>query len=312
MIRVVTLGESMGLLHTTTPGALEFQHQLNLGFGGAESNVAIALAKFGFDVTWVSRLGKDALGRLIVSGVLGQGVKPHVEWDELYPTGIMLRNVPRKGVTKVLYYRKDSAASAMTPSLAESLDWSGVHLFHTSGISLSLSETASATVKRACELAKAAGARVSVDVNYRSQIIRPDEFRLRLLAVLSDVDILFGSADELSLLSPSANSGEDAARNIGAEFGSEVVIKRGPTGAAAWIDGNLFEHTGTPVDELDPVGAGDAFVGGYLATALQGSDVAKALEVAHRMGALSTLAPGDWEGQPQPHELFSEIRGVER
>lgn len=311
-MRAVTLGEAMGLLRSTVPGALEFQNHLQLGFGGAESNVAIALAKFGHEVTWISRLGDDAFGRLIATGVRGQNVVPHVDWDSGSRTGIMVRSLERKGLTKVLYFRENSAASRMSPALVEAFDWSGVNLFHTSGITFSISESAAGAAKKALQLAREAGALTSLDVNFRSRLIDPARLGSYLRSAMSYVDIVFGSPDELALLGPIGLHPDDLATHISQEFECDVVIKRGPSGAAVVSDGELLEFEGRTFDEYDVVGAGDAFVGGYLATILNGSDSLGALEVGHLMGALSTLAPGDWESQPHPRDLDDLATGVSR
>lgn len=311
-MKALTLGESLGLLVTNGYGELQHHKSLDLRFGGAESNVAIALARFGHDVTWMSRLGRDQLGALIAAGVQGQSVKLYVEWDNARATGLMLRDTPRAGSSRVVYYRSGSAASAINTDFVEGVEWDGTDLFHTSGITLSLSDSAESAVSRSLEIAKNHSAVVSFDINFRSRLTTREKLRKSVLHCLKNIDFLFGSEDELAILSPASHNPEEAAREIVDSFGCTVVVKRGEDGAVAYSTSDQVDYRGLTVTSLDPVGAGDAFVGGFLAHYFASKDLAKALEVGHLTGALSTLAPGDWEGQPSPEDLFEQPQDVIR
>lgn len=302
-MRAATLGETMGLVRSVAYGALEHQHQMGLGFGGAESNVAIGLAKFGVDVTWISRLGEDSLGDLVANGIRGQGVVLHVERDPQRQTGLMVRETVRPGLSRVFYYRDGSAATAMTPSLLHGFDWTGLALFHTTGISFSISPETAETAKQALALAHDTGALTSLDANYRSRLTSPDVLAELLRDVLPTVSVLFGSPEEITLLTDPHHAPEQAAKRLHEQWGCDVVIKRGRSGAAVFNGTDLIEYEGFPVDVVDSVGAGDAFVAGYLASFGVNKDHRTALEQGHAMGALSVTAPGDWEGQPRPQDL---------
>jgi len=302
-MRAATLGETMGLVRSVAYGALEHQHQVGLGFGGAESNVAIGLAKFGIDVTWISRLGEDSLGDLVANGIRSQGVALHVERDPQRQTGLMVRETVRPGLTRVFYYRSGSAAAAMTPDLLDGVDWAGLTLFHTTGITFSISPEAADTAKHALSRARNEGAVTSIDANFRSRLTTPDTFRAHLLGALPTASVFFGSAEEITMLTDPHHTPEQAAQSLHEQFGCDVVIKRGRAGAAVFNGRELIEYAGFSVDDVDSVGAGDAFVAGYLASVARGQDYQRALEQAHAMGALSVTAPGDWEGQPHPRDL---------
>ncbi len=312
MKHAVTLGESMALFRPKEIGRLETKSETRLGFGGAESNVAIGLARFGIETTWISRVGAEPLGRLVRNGIRGQGVHLHIEEDSQHQTGIMVKEETREGLAKVFYYRANSAASHMNSSLVTSFDWSGSSLFHSSGITQAISESASEAVGTAIKLAKAAGALCSFDVNYRSKLISGDQARKKILGILSDVDYLFGSEAEISMLNPDSKDALSAALGIAEQFNCVVILKRGENGAAAVADGKVIEHRGMKVTPVDPVGAGDAFVAGFLATLLSDGSLEKCLQVGHEFGALSVLAPGDWESQPEPNELFTNSEDVSR
>ena len=122
----------------------------------------------------------------------------------------------------------------------------------------------------------------------------------------------YDTAEELALLAPQID-GSDAHALLTAlaRPGREVVAKLGPDGAAALVDGQLLEAAGHRVDVVDTVGAGDAFVAGYLSARLDGQDVPGRLERANACGALACTAPGDWEGAPDGAALGAFLHGGE-
>ena len=153
---------------------------------------------------------------------------------------------------------------------------------------------------------------VSLDVNHRSRLGSAEHLAELLEDVLEHVDVLFGGTEELALLAPQID-GSDARALLTAlaRPGREVVAKLGPDGAAALVDAQLHEAAGHRVDVVDTVGAGDAFVAGYLSARLDGQDVAARLERANACGALACTAPGDWEGAPDGAALEAFLHGGE-
>ncbi|MFE3254091.1 sugar kinase [Nocardia sp. NPDC059091] len=93
------------------------------------------------------------------------------------------------------------------------------------------------------------------------------------------------------------------AESLAALGPSEVVLKLGAEGAAAWADGTLLREGAVPVTAVDPIGAGDAFVAGYLAGLLDGGSVSERLRLASICGAFAVSVPGDWAGLPYRDEL---------
>lgn len=312
MKKAVTLGESMALFRSPEIGRLETKAFMELGFGGAESNVAIGLSRFGIDVNWISRLGDDALGNLVSNGIRGQGVKLFIERDSTLPTGLMVREIIRRGESNVTYYRSNSAASQMQPALVESFNWTGTNLFHTTGITSALSSSAEKTVFRAFQLASEIGAIRSLDINFRRKLTSRATAAENTLKLLPFLDYLFGSEEELLLLSSHETDVMAVANSIAQDFDCTIIIKRADQGPVAVTDSQTLEYRGEIFDPVDSVGAGDAFVAAFLASVLQQKELIQSLEIAHAFGALSVLAPGDWESQPNPADLFSNKKDVDR
>jgi len=111
------------------------------------------------------------------------------------------------------------------------------------------------------------------------------------------------AGDDEAAIAVGAGEPEELARRIAALGPSQAVIKLGADGAVALIDGTFFRHAAVPVDAIDTVGAGDAFVAGYLAELVSGSGPQDRLKTAAATGAFACLVPGDWEGFPRRHEL---------
>lgn len=308
--RVVTVGETMALMRSSAIGSLAHLPTVDVGLGGAESNLAIGLRRLGVSSAWVSRVGEDPLGARVVREIRGEGVEVHCATDPERPTGLMVKSRPTAATTRVDYYRSGSAAAALSPSDLPSGLIEQAELLHLTGITSLLSASAHAAVLAAVQKAVEAGVRVSLDVNYRSRLGSREHLTARLSEILPHVNVLFGGPEELSILIPGLDeaSPEALLRALAGE-GRQVVAKLGPDGAAALADDRIHEAPGLVVDAVDTVGAGDAFVAGYLSALLEGLDVPERLARANACGALACTSPGDWEGAPHRRDLDALLAG---
>ncbi|MGX5679765.1 sugar kinase [Schumannella luteola] len=300
--RVVTLGESMALVRATRVGSLATESEMTLGIGGAEGNVAIALARLGTDATWLGRIGADPLGERILRELRAEGVDARGIVDSAAPTGLMVKESRTPSSTRVLYYRAGSAGSRLQPEDVATAGIESAGLLHVSGITPALSDSASAAIDAAVDTAVAAGVPVSFDVNHRSSLWGDRDYRAVYRRLAERATIVFAGDDEARLL---VDGGTPAslARAIAALGPTQVVIKLGADGCLALIDGVEHSQPAVRITPVDTVGAGDAFVAGYLAELLAGLPVADRLATAVRTGAFACLSPGDWEGYPRRAEL---------
>lgn len=303
MTRVVTLGETMALARTTEIGSLRHAAGLALGIGGAESNVAVGLRRLGVDTGWLGRVGDDPLGERIARELRGEGLDVHAIVDPDAPTGLMIKERPSAASTAVHYYRDGSAGSRIAPADIPAGWIEDADLLHITGITPLLSATAHETVLAAVDRARAAGVPVSFDVNYRSALAAPDVAGPLLREVAERSTLVFGGIEEFALLST------DAAESLLDDGVEQVVVKRGPEGAAVFIADGVTEALGFVIDPLDTVGAGDAFVAGFLSAHLEGLDVADTLVRANACGAMACLVPGDWEAAPTRRDLERFLAG---
>jgi 2-dehydro-3-deoxygluconokinase len=303
---LVTLGETLGLLVAEDIGPLALAHGMRLSMGGAESNVAIGVSRLGVPATWIGRLGRDPVGDLVERHLLAERVRAMVTRDDA-PTALMLRERRTGTSSHVSYYRHGSAGSHLCPDDVPDGVIEGAGILHLTGITPALGPEPAAAVREAMRRARSAGVPVSVDLNFRSRLWDAAAAAPVFRELAGGADMLFAGDDEariaLGIEDPAGASPAELATAL-AELGpAEVVVKRGRHGATARIDGAVIDVPAVPVAAVDTVGAGDAFVAGYLASRLTGRDVQERLSTAAVTGAFAVTVPGDWEACPRPHEL---------
>ena len=301
---LVTLGETLGLLVAEEVGPLSLARGMRLSMGGAESNVAIGVARLGVPATWIGRLGDDPVGDLIERQLLAERVRCLVRRDPA-PTALMLRERRTSTTARVSYYRHGSAGSHLRPADLPDGVVEKAGMLHLSGITPALGPEPAATVREAMRRARRAGVPVSVDLNFRSRLWHAATAAPVFRELAAGADILFAGDDEarIALECDAAVDPGALAEALSALGPSEVVVKLGRRGATAWIDEELIEVPAVPVHAVDSVGAGDAFVAGYVASRLLGRSVRERLSTAAVTGAFAVTVPGDWEAFPRPHEL---------
>ncbi|MFD9911042.1 sugar kinase [Streptomyces sp. NPDC059063] len=303
---VFTFGEAMVALRGSGP--LRLGGVMEVSVAGAESNVAIGLARLGHAVRWAGAVGDDEAGELVLRTLRAEGVDvAGASRDAGAPTGLLLFEPRLPEVTRVHYYRAGSAGSRVTADAVERAFTAGEppRVLHLTGITPALGASARAACDRALRLARERSVQVCLDVNFRSRLWSQDEARAVLRAWAPYVDVLIASADELPLCLPSADGAPvpglaESLLGLGVR---EVVVKLGADGATAYTAGAELHRPARPVRAVDPVGAGDAFVAGYLSALLDGAEPAGRLERAVVCGAFAVAARGDWEGAPTRAEL---------
>jgi 2-dehydro-3-deoxygluconokinase len=306
--RVITAGETMALVVPSSPGRLRHATSLVMSIGGAESNVAIGLARLGIPASWISVLGDDELGELVLHRLRAESVDTRaVRRISDRPTGLYLREEVA-GRLRVYYYRSGSAAATLARDAFDPKILTGAAFLHLTGITGALSPECAKFLPWAASAAHDAGVPVSYDVNYRSRLWGPSDARAATEALLPLVDLVFVGHEEATAL---WGWDDDAALEQLSRIGpSQVVLKLGAEGCTALIDGERLSSPGFPARELDPIGAGDAFDAGYLAASLWGWAPEKRLRTANAMGAFCVQNLGDYEGLPSRRELDAFLEQI--
>lgn len=300
----ICLGESMVMFSSSDRQPIEERPSFQISAGGAESNVACVLAQLGHSAAWVSRLGRDPMGRLVEASIAACGVDTsEVVFDEARPTGIYLK-APAPGGSETYYYRGGSAASAMGPELLPGLLRRRPTLLHFSGITPALSASCLELTTQVMRQ-RAPGSLVSFDINYRSALWSLAEAGRTLLELARGADIVFVGLDEAHRIWGVHSA--DQVRHLLPEVGT-VVVKDGGNGVTAFEGTQTTYAEAVPIRVVEPIGAGDAFAGGYLAGMLEGSSLAERLRLGHVMAAMTMLHAGDFSHVP-PRAMVDELVG---
>lgn len=303
MSGVVTIGETMALMASMGVGPLQHERTMSLGVGGSESNVAIGLRRLGVEVTWMGKVGADSLGDLVLRELAAEGVRVLAVRDPDSPTSLMVKERRTTTDIHVWYYRRDNAGGRLRIDEVDFDVIRGASLLHLTGISPALSDGMAETVFEAIRVAKAAEVVVSFDLNFRGKLWSREQARESYLRIIPHADIVFAGDDEAAIAVDVAESPVELAHRLVALGAGQAVIKLGARGAVAVVDGQEYAREAVAVIPVDTVGAGDAFVAGYLADYLLGADVETRLTTAVTTGAYACLFSGDWEGAPRRHEL---------
>jgi 2-dehydro-3-deoxygluconokinase len=300
-VDLLTLGETMAALRSGGP--LRLGGQLQLSVAGAESNVAIGVARLGHRARWVGRVGDDELGALVLRTLRAEGVDVAaavVAPGEL--TGMLLFEPAPGGATRVHYRRAGCSGAGLSVSDVVPAVTQGARILHVTGITPALGDEPAAAVRYAVETGRAGGATICLDVNHRPKLWASARAAAVLRPLTAAAHILVASEDELPVVADGPDEAAQAQALL--ELGvREVVVKRGARGASAYTAAGRFDEPARIVPVVDTIGAGDAFTAGYLSAVLDGLPVEHRLRRGVTLGAAAVAGPGDWEHLPTRAEL---------
>jgi len=300
-VDVLTAGEAMGAVRTD--GLVRLGGRASVSIAGAESNVAIGLARLGHRSRWVGVVGRDQIGALVLRTLRAEGVDVSRVRTEDAATGILVSEERLSGVTRVDYHRRASAGSRLTAQdLLVALD-PAPRVLHLTGLTMALGDGPAEAVRSAARAAREQGVLVCLDVNHRARLWTSEQARAALVPLVPFLDLVVASDDELPLIAPDGTDLPGQVRSLLAAGVGEVAVKLGAGGARVHTtDGELHVPV-RPVRAVSPIGAGDAFVAGYLSGLLDGLAVPERLGRAAAAGAFVVATHGDWEGMPTRDEL---------
>lgn len=304
---VVTFGEAMMLLVADRPGPLEQAEAFHKRTAGAETNVAIGLARLGLKVGWASRLGTDSMGRYLLAAMASEGIDcSHVICDATQKTGFQFKGKVTDGSDPpVEYHRKGSAASHMgVNDIDEAWLLSARHL-HATGVFPAISATTLPAARKAMEIMRATRRSVSFDPNLRPTLwATPELMRESINDLAAHADWVLPGMEE-GLFLTGETTPEGVARFYRERGAKLVVVKLGAAGAYFDSDTAGTGHVpGFPVAQVvDTVGAGDGFACGVISALLDGLSVPEAVKRGAWIGARAVQVLGDSEGLPTRAEL---------
>jgi len=318
------------LVHRLDPGIVPFRKaaECQIHVSGGEFNVAANLADcFRLQTGIATAMVDYPIGDLITERVRAMGVKPF--YKRFTHDGVAGPNMAAvysdrgQGVRApvVFYNRCNEAAALLKPG---DFDWKaifagGVRWFHSGGIFAALSETTAEVIIEGMQAAKAAGAVVSFDLNYRAKLWNRCGGHKRALEVIGrivkNVDVIVGNEEDLQmgLGIPGPEVAAKSKLDPSTFFGMiDRVVQQHPQikivattlrevrssnqhswGAVAWIDGQSYVAPNCELDVYDRVGGGDGFASGFFYGLLAGEAPEEAVKLGWAHGALLTTFPGD-------------------
>jgi 2-dehydro-3-deoxygluconokinase len=316
MADLVTFGETM--LRYAPPRGKRFENAdaFAVHVGGAESNVAVAAARLGHDATWLSKLPDTPFGHRVARTLRGQGVTPEVVWTEEGRLGVyyLEPGADPRGAS-VHYDREGAAVRTATPAELATDRIDDAEALCTTGITPALSGTLADTTRALLETAREAGTTTAFDVNHRSKLWDSDTARETLTDLLGLVDVLFVADRDAATVFDRTGDAEAVGRAFIDAHGHEaVVVTRGAEGAVAVTPDGAHEQPAFDTETVDPVGSGDAFVGGYLARRLDGGDVPAALAYGAATAAVKRTLDGDMAlvSRPEVEAVLAGDDGISR
>ncbi len=304
---VITFGEAMMMLVADRPGPLELAETFSKRTAGAETNVAIGLARLGLRVGWASRLGADSMARYLLGAMQAEGIDcSHVVCDPTQRTGFLIKGRVSDGSDPPIeYHRKGSAASLIGPGDIDTAWLTSARHLHATGVFSALNANTYAAAERTLALMRAAGRTISFDPNLRPTLWSSREAMVAgINALAAKADWVLPGIEEGKILMGSDDPVAIARfyRGLGAKL---VIVKLGADGAYYDSDTVGSGHVaGFPVETVvDTVGAGDGFAAGVISALLAGRSVPEAVRRGCWIGARAVQVLGDTEGLPTQAEL---------
>jgi len=308
---LVAMGEALVQFNALTRGPLRYVNLFEKHVAGSEANVAVAVSRLGRSAAFIGRIGADEFGRSIQSWLRAEGVD--IRWlkiDAGAPTGIYFvqRGYPIPARSTMVYYRRGSAGSRLSPEDIEEEAFSDARVMHFSGITPALSQSARDACLKALGLAERLGVKISIDTNIRPSLWSSlDEAARVLTPMVEKADILFTDPSDSEVLVGESEPERiiQVFRGLGVET---VVVKMGERGAIAASGSEKARAEAVQVQVEDPIGAGDALAGTFLALHLSGKSLFEALRKATLVGSLVATVRGDQEMIPVLQDLEAVYR----
>jgi 2-dehydro-3-deoxygluconokinase len=318
--KVVAFGELM--LRLSPPGFERLLQSpvLSATFGGGEANVAVSLAHFGLESHYVTRLASHAIGDAAIRALRAEGVRTEHVVRGGSRVGIYFAETgASQRASTVIYDRAHSAIAEMPP---DAVDWDrvmdGTAWFHVTGITPALGDRATAATRMAVAAARRAGARVSVDLNFRRKLWTEAHAQSTMRPLMAEVDLVIANEEDLQSVLGVHVEGADvtsgaldvdayrgAAERVTRDFGPSLVaitlresLSASDNGWSGllWDGGSRALHRSQryTVRLVDRIGGGDSFAAGLIYSLVTGRTHSDALRFAVAASALKQTIPGDF------------------
>ena len=321
-VDVVCLGRAAVDLYGLQRGTrLEDAQVFARYLGGSSANVAVGLARLGLKVAMLTRVGDEHMGRFVRETLAAEGIDvTAVRTDPARLTGLVLLGIEDTGNFPHIFFRENCADMGLEPGDVDLAPLGRARALAITGTHLS-TEPVRAVARRAIQVAKAAGARIVLDIDYRPVLwgraghgagaeragTAPDATHW-LKEFAAACDLVVGTEEEIQIAG-GAQSVAAALAAIRARTLATIVVKRGVAGCVVFegaIPGSVDEGlaiTGFPVEVVNSLGAGDAFLAGYLSGWVKDEPAASCARRGNAAGAIVVSRHGCTPAMPTRAEL---------
>ncbi len=316
--KVITMGEIMLRLSPTGFNRFVQADALELVFGGAEANVAVSLANFGMQSSYITKLPAHEIGQAAVNSLRRYGVDVSGIVRGGKRVGIyFLEKGASQRASKVIYDRANSAIAEASP---EDFNWKeifkGASWFHFTGITPALSKNAAEICLEACKTARSMGITVSCDLNYRKKLWTPDEAKETMSSICEFVDICISNEEDaekvfgITSKNTDVSSGKlnekgykEVAAKLCKKFGFQKVgiTLRESTSASEnnwsamlYTKGKAYFSKKYTMQVVDRLGGGDSFAAALICAELKGFKPQKQIDFASAASCLKHSINGDF------------------
>ncbi len=329
---VITIGRSsVDLYGAQVGGRLEDMGSFNKYIGGSPTNMACGTARLGLRSGLITRVGDEHMGRFIREELERHGVATEgVVTDRRRLTALVLLGIRDQEQFPLIFYRENCADMALCEDDIDPAYIASSRAVVATGTHLSHPQTEAAVLK-ALRLAREAGGRTALDIDYRpnlwglsghgdgeNRFIASDAVTAKLQSTLHLFDLIVGTEEEFHIAGGTTDTVQ-ALKNVRKVSNATLVCKRGPMGAAAF-EGDVPESLddgisgpGFPIEVFNVLGAGDGFMSGLLKGWIEGEDWVTTLTYANACGAFAVSRHGCTPAYPSWEELqFFLKRGITR
>jgi len=311
MPEFITIGETCAVLVSKDVGRMRYNKEFEIRPGGAESTVAVGIKRLGHSSGWISQLGEDEFGFYLLSLIRGEGID--VSQVNIIPnkqTGIFFRERMPCGEARNFYYRTGSAFSEMSLESIKENYIASAKVLHITGISPALSKSCLKMIKFAIEIAKKHKTLVTFDPNMRLKLWGAEEAKQIMENLMISADYVLPSYEDLQLIYGEKMVEKEVIEHLQEIGCKRIILKNGIKGAILSLPSGNETISGYPIENpVDLMGAGDAFVAGFISGILKGMTLRESVDLANIVASLSIKLPGNIESLPTWDEVIRFKKG---
>jgi 5-dehydro-2-deoxygluconokinase len=293
-------------LYADPPGSkVETAGNFTSALGGSAANIAVAITRQGGKAALLTSVSDDAVGRFVMNALAAYGIDSRyvIAVSGEARTSLAVVETRANNCQSVIY-RNNAADFLVTAQQAEAVDLSVFTAVIVTGTCLAHEPSRTSTLN-IMQQAKDTGRQLVIDIDYRPYSwTSKSEARDICLAAAEECDIIVGNDEEFAVLA-GGNNGLALAKQLARREGRIVVYKKGADGCTTFHDSQQFETPVYPVTALKPTGAGDAFMGGFIAGLGEGESLADAARRGAATAALVVTRVGCAPAMPDAVEVHS-------